>query len=59
MRRLDGIIDSMGMGLGGLQETVKDMEAWCAAVVESDMGWQRVRHDLAAEQQQCARAESH
>ena len=59
MRRLDGIIDSMDMGLGDLQETVKDMEAWCAAVVESDMGWQRVRHDLAAEQQQCARAESH
>ena len=59
MRRLDGIIDSMDMGLGGLQETVKDTEAWCAAVVESDMGSQRVGHDLAAEQQQCAHAESH
>ena len=59
MRRLDGIIDSMDMGFGGLQETVKDTEAWCAAVVESDMGSQRVGHDLAAEQQQCAHAESH
>ena len=32
MRWLDGLIDSIDMGLGELQELVMNREAWCAVI---------------------------
>ena len=46
IRWLDGITDSMDMNFGKLWEMVRLREAWLQSV-----GLQKVRHDLATEQQ--------
>ena len=44
MRRLDGVTESIDMGLGRLRELVMDREAWRAEVHGAAKGWTRLSY---------------